>query len=495
MHQTVLRRPQYDDLSAHSAASRRAGEGDSLRLRIEIRDGGPLLLVNKFPHGIPAALTIVDDADGEDRGRLLAAYFGTSDTTSPTFGTAGILGHGLRTTRTIFGTSNLEGVWRRLQAAGAEIALHTWSGGPDSAATIAEELPELTSEFSIRHWVDHAVGSNPEDLCFRGSYPTESNPFYILDLLEASPIEYVWVEMNLFFGFDAFRDRRELPHYCNALDDEGTPGHMWVYGRTGGVFFENYWQSFDQIISRETIGELAWRAGLAIIYTHTCVSNYMGNDVGFVTRQGAEWVIKDRADDRFRMIADAVAEDQLWVAPASTIFDRLLAFERLVLEEDASEQAGVKAWILRNPSGRAIQDLGIRVLDASAVWVDAAPVPIQDGSWVFVDELAPAGVVRLEVLEGSHEGSRLEKIEIHPNPIRENAAFSWASPGERCPLSIFDLAGREVWSAIARKAGCHRFHVTWHGRMMHGRRVPSGRYWVVVEAPEGRLRAPLIVIR
>ena len=140
VHETRLRRPGHEDLRAWSGTPRGCGDRDSMTIVMQVAHDGPCVFLDTYPAGRQAAFTIVDDADGERADLLLAAYYGCSDTTDASFGTRGICGHGLRTTRTVFASSRLDDVWRRLSRSGVEIALHTPSGGPDSARVIRGTL-------------------------------------------------------------------------------------------------------------------------------------------------------------------------------------------------------------------------------------------------------------------------------------------------------------------------------------------------------------------
>ena len=484
VHRTVLKRPEFEDTAPHVSAIRRSGDADTLRVWIRAWDGRPEPFLNSNPGTIPSAFTIIDDADGEDPRKLLAAYYGTSDVESPEFGTKGLLGHGLRTTRTIFGTSRLFDVWDRLHADGIEIGYHTRSPGADLEPQTRADLVGLVPRYGIRHWVDHNVASNPEDINFRGSFPkSEDNPHYTLGLLEEFGFDYAWVEYNMYFGFDAFRDRRQLPHHNSALDDPDVPGRLLVYGRTGGVFFTNYFMSFDRVVTRESLDELERRGGLSLIYTHTCVTGFgeEGADVGFIALSDGVWRIKDEADALFALLSDRVESGRLWVAPASELFDRFIRMEAVSLEP-----AGHLVWDLVNHGDEPVDDVGLSIPGAESVLVDGMAGRLEDG-WIVIAGLDPGSPVKIEAVPQPPETPLpVSALKVLPNPFQEVVTMSLQldAPG-RLRVGVYDVRGR----LLKRLEGGLRFggtrELTWDGRDRNGRLVPSGAYWMSVEDASG----------
>jgi len=499
VHCTVLRRPTYEEEGEHRAARREAGAQDAMTVVLDLDTARPSVWINTFPGECPAALTIVDDADGERRDLLLAAYYGTSDTTSADFGRGGLLGHGLQITRTIFAASRLHDVWDRLQADGTEIALHTATGGADSADVTARALAELVPRYGVRHWVDHSVGSNPEDLSFRGSYPREDNPFYILDLLETYGFDYAWVEGNMFRGFDAFRDRRELPHRQDALDDPGIDGQLLVYGRGGGVFFENYWNCMRDAVTPATLDQLALSAGLAVLYTHTCVVRYLGADVGYLQEVGNAWEIKPEADELFAALAQRRDAGQLWVAPAATIFDRLRAVESLRLTDVGRAVDGREILLLSNLGSLAVEELGLCLQNCASVAMNGRFVAPTDEGWYTMPRLGAGEEILIEAL-ALFPPVAAHGIAALPNPSRGTTGLYFELPGEDAgrdnpEMWIQDCLGRVIWRGSPREVGAHCFWIEWNGCDDRGRPVPAGRYWAALHRVNRSRATAILLIR
>ncbi|MBP6876061.1 MAG: hypothetical protein KBD56_08330 [Candidatus Eisenbacteria bacterium] len=477
-HCTVLARPSLEERHEFSQARRLAGQSDQMTVVLDFGSAGYGVSVNTFPGVRPAALTIVDDADGECRELLLAAYFGTSDTTDAAFGRGGLLGHGLRTTRTVFASSRLYDVWDRLHRAGVELALHTPSGFADSSFATREALADLVPRYGLRHWVDHAAAGNPEDLVSCGSHASGADPFYILDQLEAAGCEYGWVEHNMFRGFDAFSDRRELPHLLDALDDPNVPGQLWVYGRTGGVFFENHHQCMREVVTPAALDELARRAGLAILYTHTCVLGYEGKDVGYLAQKDGAWVVKPEAQKLFALLAERVAADELWVAPAAEVFDRLRAMEGLLLTPPEVVSANQRCWRLRNTSGLTIDQVGLQFQNSEAVTINGHTAELSADGWVVVPSIAAHEELLLEVSSAERPVRYSPNVLVSPNPCHGSTRLMCVPSSDGIPeWEIHDSAGRLIWQGRMARSSSGLSSVFWDGRDAEGRPVSSGCYW------------------
>jgi hypothetical protein len=495
-HCTVLTRPTFEEPREFCDARRVAGQRDRMTVVLDFAAGRSGVGINTFPGTRPAALTIVDDADGECRDLLLAAYFGTSDTTDAGFGRGGLLGNGLRTTRTVFASSRLYDVWDRLYRAGAEIALHTPSGSADSASATRGALADLVPRYGLRQWVDHAAAGNPEDLIYRGSYPRDGNPFYVLDQLEAAGCEYAWVEYNMFRGFDAFADRRELPHLQDALDDPGVPGRLWIYGRGGGVFFENYSACMREVVTPAALDELARRAGLAILYTHTCVVDYQGQDVGYLKQEGGTWVVKPEAQELFALIAARVAAGELWVAPAVEVFDRMRAMEALVLSPAEDLAGGWRRWGLRNAGERELDEVGLCFQGCSAVSIDGEATDLTADGWLVVPRIAAGTELALEARAAESPAGSAPHILARPNPCRGSTQLAcFSQPAQLPELEIHDCGGRLIWQGRLAQSSPTQWAVVWDGIDRGGRPVESGRYWVTWRRLTNSGATPIVLVR
>lgn len=421
LHETILKRPDYDSQLEHRWRRRGPGDRDSLRVVFCVDVHAPLPIINPYPGRIPAALTVIDDADGEREDILLAAYYGTSDLSDPNFGHGGFLGHSLRITRSVFPSSDLYHVWDRLAADGTEIAVHTFSGGPDTADETRAGLEPLVERYGTRHWVDHSVSSNPEDLCYRGSYPRINNPHYVLGILEEFGFDYAWVELNMFQGFDACSDRRELPHLCEAIDDPVIPGQLHIYGRTGGVFFTNYWQALDRIVTPESLEDLIASGGMSLIYTHTCVVNYLDQDVGYLRYEDGAWKTKVEAEQLLGLLEGRVNSGELWVAPASELFDRLIQTNAVRLEKQP--RSDVHIWHLHNSGQQPASDLGLKILNTRQVWLNGMSQTLDSEDWLVIGTLGAGETIELRL-----EPNRLQ---ITPSdPLRINCGGDELQPGD-----------------------------------------------------------------
>lgn len=85
--------------------------------------------INRWPHGKLAALCISNDADGESLTRLQAVFEGSSDPSSPKYGTKGFFARDIPISSTIFGVyqPTLGAMWHRIKDHGNRIGYHTYT--------------------------------------------------------------------------------------------------------------------------------------------------------------------------------------------------------------------------------------------------------------------------------------------------------------------------------------------------------------------------------
>jgi hypothetical protein len=87
-------------------------------------------------------------------------------------------------------------------------------------------------------------------------------------------------------------------------------------------------------------------------------------------------------------------------------------------------------------------------------------------------------------------------LRIAPNPIRSGAhvSFHVATPS-RTGMTIYDIAGRLVWTRDLgiTQPGLHQ--VTWEGCDLHGRPVANGVYLINAVAGGAETSAKVVVIR
>jgi hypothetical protein len=157
-----------------------------------------------------------------------------------------------------------------------------------------------------------------------------------------------------------------------------------------------------------------------------------------------------------------------------------------------------------------------RTLGGPDVRLTGAPLPPAAGGYRYVDDPAglPAGATlaySYAVLRGGVEIARSPAVTVElpgagavatrllpnrPNPFNPETEvrFALARAG-RVRLEVFDAAGRRV-AVLAdevREAGEHQ--VAWRGRDQGGRTVPSGAYYVRLEADGGRDTRKIMLLK
>ena len=267
-----------------------------------------------------------------------------------------------------------------------------------------------------------------------------------------------------------------------------------MYGRTGGVFFENYYRSFKELVTPQALDDLQQKGGLAILYTHTCVQWYRGVEVGFLQETPGGWVIKEEADALFDLLAERVGSGDLWVAPATEVFDRLVGMQHIDLEPVEGDDG---AWWLSNHNPVPIDSIGLRVPGATAILVDGVGQRIADDGLATIVRLEANGRVLLETIPAAAgDVPRLSRVTCSPNPFSRCAVIAWpvGSPAARA-VTIWDVAGRSVWRCPQSVIDAGYSWVLWDGRDDLGRPAPAGRYWMTAGSRGVSPSLPVLLIR
>jgi hypothetical protein len=162
-------------------------------------DAAPLrpVVVERWPAGARAAVVLTDHADRTDPDALRAVLWGSSDPRAAGGVGAGVLGRGLRVTRTFFvharqgalDDPDVRLLADDLAAAGSEVALHSVTPERDDRDAVRDGLAEA-SAWRPRTWIDHQPYTNCEAVSSRGA-GTEG-PYGVRDLLAGGGVSWVW---------------------------------------------------------------------------------------------------------------------------------------------------------------------------------------------------------------------------------------------------------------------------------------------------------------
>jgi hypothetical protein len=330
-----------------------------------------LFSINRWAGDKKAALAITNDADGETEMKLSSAFFGSSNSNSSNYLAKGLIANHIKISNTVFGANinTLGSVWNSLLPYGNTIGYHTYSDQADSTSVISNSLLNDMSPYNVRLWVDHSLPYNPEDFGCYGTIGT--SPFYVLDVINQSNIDYVWLgESPVSNPFNAFDEPWRLPHRLPFLTSLTKP--VWFFGRTRmetWEYFNNY-SIYDMKhnLTSENLDQLLLSNGLCVGYTHFSFTNNSTRQ-GFylVTPEGSCEVI-DEAEQAFQMLNTYQNERGLWIDTVENIFDRMLAIEEVEIESiDIASNPGFIKVLVRNNSEYDLDNLNIRYFNDSDI--------------------------------------------------------------------------------------------------------------------------------
>jgi hypothetical protein len=171
----------------------------------------PELTPMSVPSGYLGALIFAEHADYTDHDSLRTVMYGTNNTSDPTYGTKGFIGHNLTATWSVFAVSSyggegldspeLKNITDDMFKHGFEITPHSLSarvnyGIPDREMT-KTYLPWYTENYSCRNWVDHGLGSGARNSQLKSEGWNATSPFYIMDLFQQYNMPYAWAFIDV----------------------------------------------------------------------------------------------------------------------------------------------------------------------------------------------------------------------------------------------------------------------------------------------------------
>lgn len=180
--------------------ARRPGDEDLARATLyPLSDAAPLrpVVVERWPAGARAAFVLTDHADRTDADALRAVLWGSSDPRAEGGVGAGVVGRGLRVTRTFFVHARQGGLddpdvrllATDLAEAGSEVALHSVTPERDDRDAVRAGLA-AAARWRPRTWIDHEPYTNCEAVSSRGA--GTAGPYGIRDLLVDGGVSWVW---------------------------------------------------------------------------------------------------------------------------------------------------------------------------------------------------------------------------------------------------------------------------------------------------------------
>jgi flagellar hook capping protein FlgD len=86
-------------------------------------------------------------------------------------------------------------------------------------------------------------------------------------------------------------------------------------------------------------------------------------------------------------------------------------------------------------------------------------------------------------------------LPAYPNPFTRRTAFGFAMPrGGHVLLEAFDLSGRRVRTFVNAELAPGRHHLEWDGTDDHGARLPSGIYFVHLDAGDLHTSSRIVLV-
>ncbi len=229
--------------------------------------------VERWPAGARAAVVLTDHADRTDPDALRAVLWGSSDPRAEGGVGAGLLGRGLKLTRTFFVHARRGGLddpqigllAGELAAAGSEIALHSVTPERDDRDAVRAGLAAVAA-WRPHTWIDHEPYTNCEAVSARGT-GTEG-PFGVRDLLADGGIRWVWAAGDV--------DGRAGTRIVNLLGgDPAEPrpaifplpqdGRLWVFRSS---MFHAAPEELAAALSDAALARLERERGLFVAHTY-----------------------------------------------------------------------------------------------------------------------------------------------------------------------------------------------------------------------------------
>ena len=223
------------------AQSRRIGDSYTSSLAFSVSPGTipGALVKTRQPDGYEAVLVLANFAGSETTATVNAVAYGSEDTTSPDYGTKGIVGRGLGWTKSVYvawqnapysdlNNAEFKSLHDQLHRDGVEIIGNTISADTDTRTEVETGLQRL-SQYGAVNWIDADAANganNLEDIASQGTVKGDVN--YTLDLLHAHGYRYAWSYIDMTTtGYDlnmlnpsVVGANTSFFYYNNRIDDD-----------------------------------------------------------------------------------------------------------------------------------------------------------------------------------------------------------------------------------------------------------------------------------
>lgn len=395
----------------------------------------PVLLdLNRWLGENKAALCITNDADGETLPRLQAVFEGSDNPSNPSYYTKGFFARNIPVSTTIHGVNepSLAEMWRLIKSKGNRIGWHTYTMLADPPGSNEQALLHDLVDLEIRHWIDHSVPNNPEDVAYDGLDP--ESPYFIADVINQSDIVYIWPgDTPNTNPFNAYDEAWRLPHKIWEATVFTKP--VWFYGRTRAETWEyldqNVTLSMKHIMVPQNLDALIAARGLHISYTHFCMSQIAGVRKSFWEQlPNGDYVVRDEVDEMLELLDYYRQYRGLWIAPLEDIFDRMLDVEEVkIINVEEVERDGMMKVTLANNAERDIANFHVKTNDNDFMFWD---LPAGSSREIFLSKTSFGSEVPIAQMQIRYRNGALHISKISEEPIQP------------VKVEIFNLKGQKL---------------------------------------------------
>ncbi len=305
-------------------APRSPGDEDFARATLHpLSDASPLLpvVVQRWPAGARAAVVLTDHADRTDPDALRAVLWGSSDPRAEGGVGAGVVGRGLKITRTFFVHARrgalddpaIRLLADDLAASGSEVALHSVTPERDDRAAVRSGLAS-SAAWRPATWIDHQPYTNCEAVSSRGAGDTA--PWGVHDLLAGAGVRWVWAAGDV--------DGRAGSRIVNLLGGDPaearpaifplpTDPRLWIFRSS---MFHAAPAELAAALSDDALAALERERGLFVAHTYLGPSARTTQSRGELVRlavveQGGGYVVHPALDRAFARLAAHVRSGRL----------------------------------------------------------------------------------------------------------------------------------------------------------------------------------------
>jgi|GEM_PF-2295356 len=384
-----------------SSQSRRVGDSYTASVAFSISPGilPESLVKMRQPDGYEAVLVLANYAGSERTATVSAVAYGTGDTTSPDYGTKGIVGRGLGWTKSLFvawqsapygdlNDSGFKSLHDQLCSDGAEISGNTISADTDTRAEVEVGLRRLSSYGAV-NWIDADAANganNLEDIASRGTLKGDVN--YTLDLLDAQGYGYAWsyidvttkgYDLNMLKPSDNGANTSFF-YYNNRIDDDPSDNariYLWSTLNTR--------KKPELYYTGANIDSLISQRGVHIGHEYMA-SAALENHTWYADPADGKIEIAPAFDSQLAYIASKRAAGLLWT-PTMAQFGDYLKLQQNVLVSDI----GGGSYRVTNNNPGSISGLTLLAEeDAISVNLDGKELSLSGGSYKGNKVILPA---------------------------------------------------------------------------------------------------------